>query len=126
MPERVSVPSRQLARSGLDRLPALITRAGEKAAWRFIEFFTANIRNKNTRGAYAHAVTEFFDWCEQRGLRLEQLSPLAIAGYIEQHHGAAPTVKQHLAAIRMLFDFLVIGPSGSNEPGAVRSAARGT
>jgi integrase/recombinase XerD len=32
-----------------------------------------------------------------------------IAGYIEQHQGSAPTVKQHLAAIRMLFDWLVIG-----------------
>lgn len=40
------IPSRQLARSGLDRLPAVVARAGEKAAWRFLEFFTANIRNK--------------------------------------------------------------------------------
>ena len=45
-------------------------RAGEKAAWRFIEFFTANIRNKNTRAAYAHAVTLFFDWSEKKNLRL--------------------------------------------------------
>jgi hypothetical protein len=60
------IPSRQLGRAGLDKLPAVIARAGEKAAWRFIEFFTANIRNKNTRAAYAHAVTEFFNWCEQR------------------------------------------------------------
>ena len=32
-----------------------------------------------------------------------------VAAYIEQHPGAAPTVKQHLAAIRMLFDWLVTG-----------------
>lgn len=32
-----------------------------------------------------------------------------IAAYIEQHSAAAPTVKQHLAALRMLFDWLVIG-----------------
>ena len=36
-------------------LPALITHAGEKAAWRFLEFFTVNIRNKNTRAAYRQA-----------------------------------------------------------------------
>ena len=49
MPDNlIPIPSRQLARAGLDRLPAVIVRAGEKAAWRFIEFFTANIRNKNT------------------------------------------------------------------------------
>jgi hypothetical protein len=27
-------------------LPALIADAGERAAWRFLEFFTVNIRNK--------------------------------------------------------------------------------
>jgi hypothetical protein len=30
-------------------VPAVIAAAGEKASWRFAEFFTANIRNKNTR-----------------------------------------------------------------------------
>ena len=32
--------------------PAAVLRAA-KAVWRLIEFFTANIRNKNTRAAYA-------------------------------------------------------------------------
>ena len=53
------VSPRQLDRAGFDKLPRVIVRAGEEAAWRFIEFFTANIRNKNTRAAYAQAVTEF-------------------------------------------------------------------
>jgi integrase/recombinase XerD len=86
-------------------LPRSLYRAGE----RFIEFFTANIRNKNTRLAYARAVYQFFDWCDGRGLRLQDLKPTHIAGYIERHPGAKPTVKQHLAAIRMLFDYLVTG-----------------
>ena len=34
-------------------VPALIAAAGKRASRRFIEFFTANIRNKNTREAYA-------------------------------------------------------------------------
>jgi site-specific recombinase XerD len=103
-------PLRDLTRAGFETLPAAITRAGKRAAWRFIEFFTANIRNRNTRAAYAHAVTEFFAWCEARGvLELNQVKPVLIAAYIEQHQGSAPTVKQHLAAIRMLFDWLVIG-----------------
>ncbi len=34
---------------------------------------------------------------------------MAVAAYIESHPGSAPTVKQHLAAIRMLFDWLVTG-----------------
>ncbi|MDR3692013.1 MAG: hypothetical protein P4L46_21720 [Fimbriimonas sp.] len=40
-------------------IPAVIAREGEQAAKRFIEFFTANIRNPNTRAAYARAVWQF-------------------------------------------------------------------
>jgi site-specific recombinase XerD len=90
-------------------LPALVTAAGERASRRFVEFFTANIRNPNTRQAYARAVADFCQWCESRGLALENLEPVIVASYIEQHPGSPPTVKQHLAAIRMLFDWLVIG-----------------
>jgi site-specific recombinase XerD len=94
----------------MESLPAAIGRAGEAAAWRFIEFFAATIRNKNTRYAYAEAVSQFFAWCEKHRVRtLEQIKPVVVAAYIERHPAAAPTVKQHLAAIRMLFDFLVTG-----------------
>ena len=90
-------------------LPAIVAAAGERATRRFVEFFTANIRNPNTRQAYAHAVADFCFWCEARGLALHQLEPVIVAAYIEQHPGSPPTVKQHLAAIRMLFDWMVIG-----------------
>jgi integrase/recombinase XerD len=108
--ELIPIGSREISKAGLERLPAAIGRAGEAAAWRFIEFFTATIRNKNTRAAYAEAVGQFFAWCEKHRVRtLPEISPIVIASYIENHPGAAPTVKQHLAAIRMLFDFLVTG-----------------
>ena len=51
-------------------VPALIAGAGEHASRRFIEFFTANIRNRNTRLAYAKAVGDFAAWCERLGLSL--------------------------------------------------------
>src|ERR1700726_1172851 len=108
--ELVPIPSRDLTRAGLEQLPAAIGRAGDAAAWRFVEFFAATIRNRNTRAAYAQAVMQFFTWCEKhRVYTLEQVKPVVIAAYIENHPMAAPTVKQHLAAIRMLFDFLVTG-----------------
>src|ERR1700691_3791160 len=108
--EIVPIPSRDLARAGLEHLPAAIGRAGEAAAWRFVEFFAATIRNRNTRAAYAQAGSQFFVWCEKHPVyTLEQLKPIVNASYIENHPMAVPTVKQHLAAIRMLFDFLVTG-----------------
>lgn len=112
----VPIPRRDLTRAGLEKLPATIARAGERAAWRFIEFFTANIRNRNTRAAYARAAMQFFQWCEDRGFQLERINPTLVAAYIEQHPGSAPTVKQHLAAIRMLFDWLVIGQIVPSNP----------
>jgi hypothetical protein len=49
-------------------LPALIAKAEDRAALRFVEFFTVNIRNKNTRAAYARAAADFLHWCEGQGL----------------------------------------------------------
>ena len=76
-----------------------------------MEFFTAQIHTPQTRAAYGTAVTRFFTWCDARGLALAQISPIAVATYIEEMHRGyrAPTIKQHLAAIRRLFDWLVIG-----------------
>ncbi len=92
-------------------LPAIITREGHKATQRFIEFFTANIRNPNTRLSYMRAITPFLAWCEERDISLHQIEPIAIAAYIERltQVRAPQTVKQNLAAIRMLFDWLVTG-----------------
>ena len=66
--ELVPIPSRDLTRAGLEALPRAIGRAGEAAAWRFVEFFAATIRNRNTRAAYAQAVMQFFAWCEKPGV----------------------------------------------------------
>jgi site-specific recombinase XerD len=92
-------------------VPSPIARAGDRAARRYLEFFTANIRNPNTRAAYGVAVERFFSWCEQHGWTLEQLEPMHLAAYVELlgRELAAPSVKQHLAAIRVLFDWLVTG-----------------
>src|SRR3954452_8313004 len=92
------------------QLPALIAEAGERAAWRFLEFFTVNIRNANTRAAYGRAAGSFLQWCEGQGITaLVQVQPVHVAAYIEQLGGtmSPPSIKQHLACIRMLFDWLV-------------------
>ncbi len=91
-------------------VPALVAESGADASRRFLEFFAATIRNPNTRAAYARALSQFFGWCEDRGIQnLDEIEPMVVAAYVEQHPGSAPTVKQHLAAIRMCFDWLVTG-----------------
>ena len=93
-------------------VPALVAAAGERAQTRFWEFFAANIRNTHTRRAYAQATREFLAWCERAGVAsIADVKPLHVAAYIEQlgRERSAPTVKQRLAAIRHLFDWLVTG-----------------
>jgi site-specific recombinase XerD len=100
------------ATGGSVAVPALVMADGERAAVRFLEFFAATIRNPHTRRAYAHAVTDFLAWCEEYGVpSIATVQPLHVAGWIElrTRERSAPTVKQHLAAIRKLFDWLVMG-----------------
>ena len=92
-------------------LPTLAA-AGEQASIRFLEFFTANIRNSHTRRAYARAADEFLAWCASAGVpSIGAVQPVHVATWIEAgtRELAAPSVKQRLAAIRHLFDWLVSG-----------------
>ncbi len=111
--------SRPVPTSAVMVVPATIADAGETATRRFLEFFAATIRNKNTRMAYYRAVRHFFAWSEHYQLGgLHDIEPLHIAAYVEQLQGsmAKPSVKQHLAAIRMLFDWLVTGQVLATNP----------
>jgi integrase/recombinase XerC len=93
-------------------VPVLVNASGPRAEIRFLEFFAANIRNKNTRRSYAQATREFMAWCDSAGVpSIAAVQPLHVAAYVEQlgRERSAPTVKQRLAAIRHLFDWLVTG-----------------
>lgn len=102
-------------------VPALVSQAGERAGVRFLEFFTANIRNPNTRRAYARAANEFLTWCSDVEVPdLAAVAPLHVSTWIElqMQRLAAPSVKQRLAAIRHLFDWLVVGQVVPHNPAA--------
>jgi site-specific recombinase XerD len=106
---------------GSGTLPALF--ASDAATMeRVIEFFTVRIRNANTRKVYARAAGAFASWCAEHEIKdLGQVRPVHVAAYIEglRDKIAAPSVKVQLAAIRMLFDWLVVSqvvpqnPAGS-------------
>jgi site-specific recombinase XerD len=77
-----------------------------------LEFFTAQVNNDHTRKAYLNATRRFATWCEDHGLHeLAAVQPFHVAAFIKELQGefSRPTVKQHLAALRMLFDWLVTG-----------------
>ena len=107
--------------SGL-AVPAIVASAGDAASRHFLDFFTSSIRNPNTRAAYARGAGNFLAWCEEvAGLDgLEDIEPLHVAAYIEGvgRELSAPTVKQRLAAIRMLFDWLVVRQVIATNPAA--------
>ncbi len=94
------------------QMPALIAASGERAAYRYLEFFTAQVRNPNTRRAYVRNVGDFLAWLGRAGVAsIADVSSIHVATYVE-HLGrqqSAPSTKQSLAAIRMLFDWLATG-----------------
>jgi site-specific recombinase XerD len=95
-----------------DLLPTPLFAPTPQAAQRFVEFFTAQIENDHTRKAYLNATRRFATWCQAHDLpELAQVQPFHVAAFIKDLRGtfAPPTVKQHLAALRMLFDWLVTG-----------------
>jgi site-specific recombinase XerD len=92
--------------------PAPLFTPTPKAAKRVLEFFTAQINNDHTRKAYLNATRRFAAWCDEKGIgQLADVQPIHVAAFVKELQGefTAPTVKQHLAALRMLFDWLVTG-----------------
>lgn len=105
-------PTGIILRPSPDLQPAALFTPTPKAAQRVLEFFTAQINNDNTRKAYLNATRRFAAWCEARSIdQLVNVKPFHVAAFVKELQGelAPPTVKQHLAALRMLFDWLVTG-----------------
>jgi site-specific recombinase XerD len=90
---------------------ALVAWSGERAAARTVEFLMAGIHNPHTRRAYHRAARRFLAWCNARALTLPEVNSPDVALYIQELGGmlAPLSVKQHLAALKHWFDWLVTG-----------------
>ncbi len=60
-------------------LPPVIAHAAE----RLIKFFTAHIRNPNTRRAYGRVAWNFFVWIGERDVALEGITAVHVAAWVE-------------------------------------------
>jgi site-specific recombinase XerD len=98
-------------RTSATSLPSIFTARPESRT-RLHDFFSSHIRNPNTRRAYREAVRQFSAFCAEHGIGdLAQVQPIHVAAFVETQlklH-SKPTVKLRLAALRMLFDWMVVG-----------------
>src|SRR6516164_5397850 len=105
MDDSLNVLPATLELIGKPILPVSLRVVGEKARDRTVEFFTAQIRNQNTREAYSRAISFFFVWMEAKGIDdIRTVRPVHVAAWVENmmHDGLEPaTVKQRLAAVRV-------------------------
>ena len=103
--------SSELIVAASSSLPSVFTVRPE-ARTRMRDFFSSHIRNPNTRRAYREAVRQFSVFCAEIGIvDLAQVEPVHVAAFVELQlkTQSKPTVKVRLAALRMLFDWMVVG-----------------
>src|SRR5262249_16417439 len=108
------------------RPPALIEGSGPKARDRIEHFLGAAIDNDNTRRAYGRALGSFFAFLDGRA-RIQDIGPLDVRDYLEAAKAnglSTATLKQHMAAIRMLFNHLVTGAVFEHNPSLSVKAPR--
>jgi integrase/recombinase XerD len=106
-----------LALSGTSAPSLFLARPAARTRMR--DFFSSHIRNANTRRAYLEAVRQFSAFCARHGIMdLAQVEPVHVAAFVEDQlrEHSKPTVKQRLAALRMLFDWMVVGQVLSVNP----------
>ncbi len=91
-----------------DLLPGTSESNREKTAETFLEILGARLGNPNTRSAYRVAWRSFLGFCSQRQLELEGVRAYHVGAWLDQHSGSKSTQRQHLAAVRLLFDHLMM------------------
>jgi integrase/recombinase XerD len=91
-----------------DLLVGTSESARAKTAETFLELLGARVRNPNTRSAFRVAWRSFLAFCSARGLELESVKAYHVGAWLDQHPGSRSTQRQHLAAVRLRFDSLML------------------
>ena len=88
--------------------PPLIADSGASAWFAWEEFLFGQLRNLHTRRSYRRIAIRFLGWCEERGLALHGIAPAHVGQFLDGLPDAVASKKVYLAAIRHLFDTLVV------------------
>jgi integrase/recombinase XerD len=104
----------------------------QKTADTLLNILEGRIRNKNTRSAYKTAWRSFFQFCSEFKLELHAVKPYQVGMWLKRHPGGVSTQRQHLAAVRLLFDHLLeqgvvdINPAARAKPPRLQRESAGT
>jgi integrase/recombinase XerD len=110
MIEGPATGNRELTKAVLtarDLVPGSSESKRQKTAETLLNILEGRIRNKNTRNAYKAAWRSFFEFCSLYKLELERVKPYHFGLWLKRHPGSVATQRQHLAAVRLLFDHLL-------------------
>ncbi len=78
-----------------------------RTAETLLNVLEGRIRNPNTRNAYKVAWRSFFGFCSEYKLEFERVKPFHFGLWLKRRTGSVATQRQHLAAVRLLFDHLL-------------------
>jgi integrase/recombinase XerD len=78
-----------------------------KVSETLLNVLEGRVRNSNTRKAYKAAWRSFFEFCSEYKLELDRVKPYHFGLWLKRHTGSVATQRQHLAAVRLLFDHLL-------------------
>ena len=95
-----------------------------KVSETLLNILEGRVRNSNTRKAYKAAWRSFFAFCSEYKLELDRAKPYHVGMWLKRHPGSVATQRQHLAAVRLIFDHLLEKGVADINPAARAKAPR--
>jgi integrase len=96
----------------------------QKTAEALPKILEGRIRTKNTSNAYKAAWRCFFGFCLKNKLEFGEVKPYHVVDWLTAHPGSVATKRQHLSAVRVLFDHLLEKGAVESNPAARTKAPR--
>ena len=104
----IEIPGiKEVVLAATELIPSSAESKRQKTRKTLLNIIEGRIQNPNTRRAYKNAWKKFFEFCSEYKLALDRLEPFHLGMFLRRHLGGVATQRQHLSAIRLLFDELL-------------------